>query len=220
MNIQNRIFLLQKHVADNVTIIAVSKTKPVSAMLQAYEAGLRNFGENKAQEVVQKVPLMPSDTVWHFIGHLQTNKVKLIAPFIHLIHSVDSENLLHEINKEALKNNRIIECLLQFHIAMEETKFGLDINEAKKLVEIYLQKKYQYVKITGVMGMASYSDDNDLISSEFRELRKVFDVLKSAYFSQQDSFKVISMGMSGDYQLAMSEGSNMIRIGSSIFGDR
>ena len=189
-------------------------------MMQAYQAGLRNFGENKAQELVGKHPQMPSDTIWHFIGHLQSNKAKYIVPLVHLIHSLDSIDLLMEINKEAEKKNRIIDCLLQFHIATEETKFGLDIPEAKKLIEVYHCIKNKYVRITGVMGMASFTDDVNLVRSEFRELHRRFDAIKSDFFDRQNYFDTISMGMSGDYPIAIEEGSTMIRIGSSIFGGR
>ena len=187
-------------------------------MIEAYNAGQRNFGENKAQEILLKQPQMPSDTIWHFIGHLQTNKVKFIAPFIHLIHSIDSLTLLKEINKEALSNNRVIDCLLQLHIASEETKFGLGIKEAHEMLEACDNITLNNVRIIGVMGMASFSGDKNLIRHEFVALRKIFDLLKSEYFSKQTCFTEISMGMSGDYLIAIEEGSTMIRIGTSIFG--
>jgi hypothetical protein len=163
---------------------------------------------------------MPEDTIWHFIGHLQTNKVKLIISLVHLIHSLDSVELLKEINKEAQKKNRIIDCLLQFHIATEETKFGLDIREARNLIDFYLKLNTPHVRITGVMGMASFTEEESLVRSEFSELFRIFRSLKSDYFSRQDYFSIISMGMSGDYPIAVEEGSTMVRIGSSIFGNR
>ena len=220
MTIAERIKSIRKTIPGEVTVIAVSKTKPVNQMLEAYLAGIRDFGENKAQELLTKVPLMPDDTIWHFIGHLQSNKVKMVAPFVHLVHSLDSFGLLQEIQKEARKNNRVIRCLLQFHIATEETKFGLNEEEGIKLVRDYLAGNFDHVRITGVMGMASYSENEALIMSEFSELHHIFQTLKSAYFASDPAFNIISMGMSGDYSLALAAGSTMVRIGSSIFGDR
>ncbi|MCX6279050.1 MAG: YggS family pyridoxal phosphate-dependent enzyme [Bacteroidetes bacterium] len=219
MDISQRISILRQSVPDNVTVVAVSKTKPIAEMIKAYNAGLRNFGENKAQEIAVKQPQMPSDTIWHFIGHLQTNKVKLIAPFIHLIHSVDSVNLLKEINKEAIKNSRVIDCLLQFYIATEETKFGLDIQESREILDNLSSLNLNNVRVTGVMGMASFSDNLNLIRLEFNSLRFIFELLKTEYFSHSIYFKEISMGMSGDYRIAIEEGSTMVRIGTSIFGE-
>ncbi|MEI6433534.1 MAG: YggS family pyridoxal phosphate-dependent enzyme [Bacteroidota bacterium] len=219
MDISQRISILRQSVPDNVTVVAVSKTKPITEMIKAYQAGIRNFGENKAQEIAIKQTQMPSDTIWHFIGHLQTNKVKLIAPFIHLIHSVDTLNLIKEINREAIKNSRVIDCLLQFFIATEDTKFGLDIQESREILDNLNNLNLNNIRITGVMGMASYSDDLNLIRLEFKELRRIFELLKTEYFSQNVYFKEISMGMSGDYLLAIEEGSTMVRIGTSIFGE-
>jgi pyridoxal phosphate enzyme (YggS family) len=220
VGITQRISFLQQSIPEHVTIIAVSKTKTIPQMIEAYRAGLRNFGENKAQELIFKHPNMPEDTIWHFIGHLQTNKVKQIISMVHLIHSLDSIELLKEINKEAMKKNRVIDCLLQFHIATEDTKFGLNMEEAINLVDVYKKLNNPYIRITGVMGMASYTEDVNLIRSEFSELHSIFRTLKSDFFSQQTKFDTISMGMSGDYPIAIEEGSTMIRIGSSIFGDR
>lgn len=201
-------------------VVAVSKTQPVNAILEAYHAGQRVFGENKAQELVVKRSQLPSDIEWHFIGHLQTNKVRSLASFIHLIHSIDSLSLLTEVNNEARKNNRVIDCLLQFHIAIEESKFGLDIEEACALLgsEKYLDLKN--IRITGVMGMGSFSDNEQMVRKEFKMLHGYFQLLKSRYFACTDSFNIISMGMSGDYLIAIEEGSTMVRLGTLIFGDR
>lgn len=188
--------------------------------MEAYQAGQRIFGENKAQELVLKHSQLPADAEWHFIGHLQTNKVRLIASFVGLIHSIDGLNLLKEVNKEALKNNRVIDCLLQFHIATEETKFGMDINEAKVLLQSEGYQSFENIRITGVMGMSSFSDDAALVRREFNSLHEYFTELKTLFFKHQDTFSVISMGMSGDYTIAIEEGSNMVRIGTAIFGER
>lgn len=208
------------------TLVAVSKTKPVEDILELYHVGQRDFGENYVQELVDKEAVLPKDIRWHFIGHLQSNKVKYIAPFVHLIHGVDSESLLKEINKQAAKNNRIIDCLLQVHIAMEETKFGFSGDEIHNLKIA----QFENVKITGLMGMASFSDDMNLVRSEFKKLKSIFD----GYFSPKQKTPetagtpltihhspfTLSMGMSGDYKIALQEGSNMVRIGSLLFGER
>lgn len=220
MNIADNLLWLKKSIPDNVQIVTVSKMQPVSALLEAYQTGQRAFGENKVQELVIKQSLLPQETEWHFIGHLQTNKVKLLAPFISLIHSIDGIDLLAEVNKEAVKNNRVIDCLLQFHIATEETKFGMDIENAKKLLESERYQKMKNVRITGVMGMGSFSDDTEMVRGEFKNLHDYFLILKSLYFEHNDSFKVISMGMSGDYPIAIEEGSTLVRIGTAIFGER
>jgi PLP dependent protein len=204
----------------DITLIAVSKTKPIEDIKGLYDDGQRHFGENKVQELVQKYEQLPKDIKWHMIGHLQTNKVKYIAPFVSLIHSVDSFKLLEEIDKQAKKNDRIIDCLLQFHIAMEETKFGLDENEAKAILDSDDFKKLHNIRINGVMGMASYADDKELIRMEFKNLKNIFDRLKSTYFSNVDSFKELSMGMSSDFEIAIEEGSTMVRVGSLLFGSR
>lgn len=207
-------------IPDHVTLVAVSKTKPVSDILEAYQAGQRVFGENKVQELTEKHPLLPNDIEWHMIGHLQTNKVKYIAPFVSLIHSVDRFKLLVEINKQAAKHNRVIDCLLQFHIAEEDSKFGLSLDEAQDLLESDEFIQLQNISIVGVMGMATFTDDKNQIRDEFRTLENYFHVLKSHFFKYNDAFRHISMGMSGDYELAIEEGSTMVRIGSSIFGKR
>lgn len=218
--IAERIASIRATLPAHVQLIAVSKTKPVSDLQQAYVAGQRAFGENKVQELVDKAAVLPKDIEWHLIGHLQTNKVKYIAPFVHLIHAVDSLKLLLEINKQAAKNNRVIDVLLQFHIAQEETKFGLSLEEAQ---EICLDSEVQAcnnVRIVGVMGMASFVDDEQQIRREFHSLKNIFEDLKNSHFTGEPSFKEISMGMSGDYALAIEEGSTMVRVGSSIFGGR
>ncbi len=206
-------------VPENVTLIAVSKTKPVSDLQEAYDAGQRIFGENKALEMRDKYQELPKDIQWHFIGHLQTNKIKYIAPFVTLIHSIDSTSLLEAVNKEAAKNNRVIDCLLQFHIAQEETKFGLDMEEAKTMIESDNFKNLNNVRIVGVMGMATFTDDVNQVRNEFKSLKNIFDILKENYF-KDDSFTEISMGMSDDYPVAIEEGATMVRVGSKIFGAR
>jgi pyridoxal phosphate enzyme (YggS family) len=203
-----------------VELIAVSKTKPASDIQTLYTVGQRAFGENKVQELVEKQEVLPKDIQWHLIGHLQTNKVKYVAPFVHLIHGVDSFKLLKEINKEAIKNNRIIPCLIQFHIAQEETKFGFSFEEAQEMLESNDFVELQNVAIHGVMGMASFTDDENLIHEEFQTLHNYFQLIKSHYFKFNPDFKELSMGMSGDYKIAMEEGSTMVRVGSTIFGSR
>lgn len=203
-----------------ICLIAVSKTKPVEDLREAYEAGQRLFGENKALEMRDKHDALPQDIEWHFIGHLQTNKVKYIAPFVSLIHSIDSLQLLQVVDKEAAKNNRTIDCLLQFHIASEETKFGLDMEEARALLTDPVFLALRHVRIVGVMGMATNTDDLDLVRKEFRTLKSYADTLRHDFFSDVDFFKEISMGMSGDYPIAIEEGSTLVRVGSAIFGAR
>ena len=220
MSIPQKINTIIKEIPSNVKLVAVSKTKPQEDILEAYEGGYRIFGENKPQELTQKHADLPKDIEWHFIGHLQTNKVKYIAPFVYLIHAVDSIKLLKEINKQAAKNNRKINCLLQFHIADEDTKFGLDITEAKELIASEEYKLLNSVKIVGVMGMATFTDNEDQVKVEFANLKTIFAALKAKCFTNDDTFKEISMGMSGDYKLAIEEGSTMIRVGSTIFGSR
>ena len=218
--IQEQLNKLKNSLPSHVTLIAVSKTKPISAIQEAYDAGQRHFGENKVQEMAEKQEQLPKDIFWHLIGHLQTNKVKYIAPFVSLIHSVDSLKLLQEINKQALKNARVIDCLLQFHIAKEETKFGLSIEEAIELLESTEYNELKNIRLVGIMGMASFSDDLQVVHSEFQQLRSIYDHLKNTYFAQHNSFKEISMGMSGDYEIAIQEGSTMVRVGGLIFGSR
>ena len=220
MSIADNLTHIRQQIPETVCLVAVSKTKPVSSLQEAYQAGQRVFGENKVQELCSKQAEMANDILWHFIGHLQSNKVKYIAPFISLIHSVDSLKLLQEINKEALKNNRIIHCLLEFHVAQEESKFGLDLSSAQAILAAPEHLEMQNISIDGVMGMATYTDDLQQIHSEFQKLRNIFDELKATYFPVQDHFSIISMGMSDDYIIAIEEGSTMIRVGSSIFGNR
>ena len=214
MSITNNLQSLLSSIPKDVTFVAVSKTKPTSSILEAYEAGQRIFGENKVQEMAQKADLLPKDIKWHMIGHLQSNKVKYIASFVSLIHGVDSQKLLKEINKRAAQNNRVIDCLLQFHIAEEISKFGLNEKEAKKILEI--QSNYPNVSIVGFMGMATFTSNKEQIKKEFSSLNTVFKKLKRDY----PQLKTLSMGMSGDYSIAIDEGSNMIRVGSAIFGTR
>lgn len=211
---------IKSQLPSTVTLVAVSKTKPNEAILEAYNAGQLIFGENKVQEMVGKAETLPNNIRWHLIGHLQRNKVKYIAPFVSMIHSVDSSRLLNEINKQAEKNNRVIDCLLQFHIAEEETKFGLDLIEARAFLESEEFKASKNVRICGVMGMATFTDNTEHVRAEFQKLRSIFNTLKKDYFLNNQEFKEISMGMSGDWQLAIEEGSTMVRIGSSIFGTR
>ena len=207
-------------IPEDVSLVAVSKTKPIQDLKKAYEAGQRIFGENKVQELREKQPQLPNDIEWHMIGHMQTNKVKYIAPFVSLIHGVESFKLLKEINKQALKNERVIKILLQFHIATESTKFGLQLNEAKEILDSDEFKKLKNIEVSGVMGMASFVENESQVRLEFATLKSIFEELKSNYFSSTDSFKIVSMGMSGDYPIAIEEGSTMIRVGSSIFGTR
>ena len=207
-------------IPDNVTLVAVSKTKPIELLKEAYELGERNFGENRVQEIIQKHEVLPKDIQWHFIGHLQRNKVKYIAQFVHLIHSVDSIKLLKEINKCGKKHHRKISCLLQFHIAKEENKHGFSENEVIGHFEEISPKEYQHINFCGVMGMATFTKNTQLIDVEFKKLREIFQCLKETNFKNKNEFKEISMGMSQDYPLAIKQGSTMIRIGSSLFGSR
>ena len=220
MNIKSNLQEIQKQIPPHVKLIAVSKTKPNEDILEAYHTGQLMFGENKAQELQLKYTQLSKDIQWHFIGHLQTNKIKYIAPFVHLIHSVDSFKLLVEIDKEAKKNDRIIDCLLQFYIATEESKYGFDLDEAELLLgsEIYFTLKN--IRVVGVMGMATYTEDEQLIRTEFKQLKMYFDTLKTKYFANNDDFKELSMGMTSDYHIAIQEGSTIVRIGSAIFGER
>lgn len=204
----------------HVKLIAVSKTKPKEEIMEAYQAGQRVFGENQVQELVEKYEELPKDIEWHLIGHLQTNKVKYIAPFIHLIHSVDSLKLLQEIDKQARKNNRIIDYLLQVYIADEETKYGLGFDEAIELLRSEDFANLKNVRLVGVMGIATNTDNPKQIKEEFYELKTFFDGLKQSFFRKDEAFKEVSMGMSGDYKVAIEQGSTMVRIGSTIFGHR
>ena len=218
--IREQLHNVLEEIPEHVTLVAVSKTKPISAIEEAYASGQRHYGENKVQELVEKAEQLPKDIHWHLIGHLQSNKVKYIAPFVALIHSVDSLKLLLEINRQAAKNNRVIPVLLQFHIAQEETKFGFSFDEILELLNSDEFKNASNIRIDGVMGMASFTDDEALIRKEFKLLKTYFDELKSTFFSEKNHFSICSMGMSGDYKIAIEEGSTMIRVGSSIFGSR
>lgn len=219
MSIKNNIALFQAELAaKNCRLIAVSKTHPPESVLEAYEAGQLIFGENKVQEMTSKYEVLPKDIQWHLIGHLQTNKVKYIAPFVSLIHSVDSLKLLEEINKQGKKINRVIPCLLQVYIAQEETKFGLDETELTNLISSVTD--YPNIKITGLMGMASLTGNDNQIRNEFRNLKRIFDQTKNSVTPVNVEMKELSMGMSSDYKIAMEEGSTMVRVGTAIFGKR
>lgn len=220
MGIKQNLLRFLSTIPENVKLVAVSKTKPVEDIQQAYDAGQRIFGENKVQDLIAKAPQLPNEIDWHFIGHMQTNKVKFIAPFVKMIHAVDSLKLLKEINKQAENNGRIIDCLLQFHIAKESTKFGLNQDEAEDILNSDAFLSFKNLRIVGVMGMATYTDNTQLIRDEFKQLVKYMSVLKAKYFSEDSYFKEISMGMSDDYKIAIEEGSTMIRIGTKIFGER
>ena len=215
MSIKENLNQIQATIPSHVTLVAVSKTKPVEDLQEAYDAGMRDFGENKIQEMCDKYEVLPKDIRWHMIGHVQTNKVKYMAPFVHLIHGVDSLKLLKEINKQAEKNNRIIDVLLQVFIANEETKFGLDASELEAILKEEIHH-LSHVRVVGLMGMATFTENENQIKEEFKTLKSLFDL----YQSQHPNFKILSMGMSGDFQMAIEEGSTMVRIGSSIFGHR
>lgn len=219
MSIQENLLNIKTILPSHVTLVAVSKTKPVSDLLQAYEAGQRIFGENKIQEMTEKWEQMPKDIEWHMIGHIQSNKVKYMAPYVSLIHGVDSLKLLEEINKQAQKNNRIIDCLLQLHIAEEETKFGLNEEELNELLLSEIFNNLKNIKIVGLMGMATFTENQTQIKKEFQHLKTIFDNNQQPRTDNQE-METLSMGMSGDYQLAIECGSTMVRIGSSIFGGR
>ncbi|MCW3101936.1 MAG: YggS family pyridoxal phosphate-dependent enzyme [Bacteroidetes bacterium] len=216
MSIKENLHHIKSSLPPGVTLIAVTKTHPPEKLMEVYNAGHRIFGENKVQEMCDKYEVLPKDIQWHLIGHLQSNKVKYIAPFVSLIHSADSLKLLQEIDKQALKNSRVIDCLLQIYIADEETKFGLSFEEAEELLSSEAFQQLRNIRITGLMGMATNTDDQEKIRSEFRSLRSFFDRLKPSH----PSLRHISMGMSSDYLLAIEEGSTMVRVGSSIFGNR
>ncbi len=220
MDIKENLIKVQNELTEGVKLVAISKTKPNEDILGAYNAGHRIFGENKAQELITKQPELPEDIEWHFVGHLQSNKVKYLAPFVSLIHSVDKLKLLKEINKRAKNEDRVIDCLLQFHIAKEETKFGLDLEEAKDLINNEILPELKNVRIIGVMGMATFTENETLIREEFKMLKNIHDFLRENYFSDKDYFKEISMGMTNDYKIAIEEGATIVRIGSAIFGER
>lgn len=220
MSIAKNLTEIKSQLPAQVTLVAVSKTKPVADLMEAYTAGQRIFGENKIQEMTEKWEQMPKDIEWHMIGHVQTNKVKFMAEYVSLIHGVDSLKLLQEINKQAKKHNRVIDCLLQIHIAEEETKFGLDEEELNHILTSDEFKNLENIKIVGLMGMATFTENQNQIEKEFNHLKSIFDKLSKIPFTQNLQPNILSMGMSGDYQLAISCGSTMVRIGSSIFGNR
>ena len=221
MDVKSNLNKIAASLPPSVTLVAVSKTKPSQAIADAYETGHRDYGENKVQELTAKSEELPKDIKWHLIGHLQRNKVKYIAPFVYLIHTVDSLRLAKEINKRAKQNNRVIKCLIQIYIANEDTKFGLDFNEANELFESEEFQALENIEITGLMGMATFTDNKDQIRTEFASLKEFYDQQKEKTTALSNcNFDVLSMGMSGDYEVGIEEGSNMIRIGSSIFGAR
>ncbi|MBQ8888112.1 MAG: YggS family pyridoxal phosphate-dependent enzyme [Bacteroidaceae bacterium] len=218
--IQNHIKEIQTELPEHVRLVAVSKFHPNEALLEAYKAGQRIFGESKVQEMTQKYETLPKDIEWHFIGHLQTNKIKYMAPYVALIHGVDSYKLLEEINRQAAKVQRIIPCLLQIHIAQEETKFGFSWEECRQMLNEGNWRNLTHVQISGVMGMATNTEDETAIANEFDQLNRFFHELKQTYFNEVPTFKEISMGMSDDYPIAIEKGSTFVRIGSKIFGER
>ena len=219
MNIQENLKTIKSSIPEHVTLVAVSKTKPVSDLMEAYDAGQRIFGENKIQEMAEKHKEMPKDIEWHMIGHVQRNKVKYMASFVSLIHGVDNFKLLKEIDKQAKKHDRIIDCLLQIKIASEDSKFGMSFEDASKFTQSKIMSELKNIRVTGVMGMATFTDDKSQIKNEFNRLKFTFDALK-ALQTENCKLQIISMGMSGDYKLAIDCGSTMIRVGSSIFGNR
>ncbi len=208
---------IKDSIPSSVKLVVVSKTVSIETIMEVYESGHRFFGENRAQSLTEKQPLLPGDIEWHFIGHLQTNKVKMVAPFVSMIHSVDSLKLLKEIDKEAAKHNRVISCLLQFHIATEEAKFGLNPEEARSILYDPSRQDLKHIQLSGVMGMATFTEDTELVRKEFRNLRTIFEILKNEFFRDDVRFNEISMGMSGDYKIAIEEGSTIVRIGTAIF---
>ncbi|MDO7848169.1 YggS family pyridoxal phosphate-dependent enzyme [Hymenobacter sp. M29] len=221
MSIADNIHRLNAELAGTpARLCVVTKTHPIEKLQEAYDAGARCFGENRPQEMAAKQPQLPADVEWHLIGQLQTNKVKLLAPFVHTIQSIDSLKLLREINKQAAANGRVINGLLQFHIAREETKSGLTLAEAEEILTSDEYRQFQNVRLTGVMGVATFTDDDAQLRQEFQQLRGYFAHLKATYFAADEAFRDISMGMSGDYPLAVAEGSTLVRVGSAIFGSR
>ncbi len=219
MSIKNKLLQIKSSLPENVTLVAVSKTKPISDLMEAYDAGQRIFGENKIQEMTEKWECMPKDIQWHMIGHVQTNKVKYMAEYVSLIHGVDSLKLLQEINKQAAKHHRVIDCLLQIFIAEEESKFGLDANELDEMLQSPEIKSLQNIRVIGLMGMATFTDNQLQIKKEFQHLKTIFNNSQK-HNTTQNQLNTLSMGMSGDYKLAIECGSTMVRIGSSIFGGR
>lgn len=220
MDIAEKIKHFKEELGSEVQLVAVSKTKPLADLQKAYDAGQRIFGENRPQEMQEKAAALPKDIEWHMVGHLQSNKVKYIAPFVSMIHSIDKLSTLKEINKRAKQNDRVIKVLLQMHIAEEESKFGMDEEKLTNFLESDKLKSFENIQIVGMMGMATFTDKMEKVRSEFRTLKQLFDQTKAKYFSEEPHFKILSMGMSGDYQIGIEEGSNMVRIGSQIFGAR
>lgn len=220
MGVAEKLRKIKEGIPEDVTLVAVSKTKPDELILDAYRAGHLDFGENKVQDLLARQERLPDDIRWHMIGHLQSNKVKYLAPFVHMLHGVDSLKLLSVVNKEAEKNGRVIDCLLQMHIAQEETKFGLSEEDLLVLLGSDAFREMRHVRIRGLMGMATYTENSNQIREEFRHLKRIFDSVKNSQYSGLDSFDQLSCGMSGDYLLAIEEGSNLVRIGSLIFGER
>lgn len=220
MNIKINIQKISQNLPPGRELVAVTKTKGVALIQEAYDAGHRDFGENKVQELVPKYEALPKDIRWHMIGHLQSNKVKYIVPFVHLIHSIDSERLLAEVDKQAAKVNRTVSCLLQVHIASEETKFGFSADEVKSFLRSGRMATFSNVRVVGLMGMATLTENDTQVSSEFNTLHRVFEELRSEPLSGNMAMEILSMGMSGDYSLAVAAGSTMIRVGSAIFGER
>lgn len=220
MSIQSNIQSIRTHIPPHVRLVCVSKFNPNESILEAYESGEKIFGESKVQELCGKYETLPQDIVWHFIGHLQTNKIKFIVPFVSLIHGVDSYKLLSEIDKQAAKTGKTVNCLLQIHIAQEETKFGFSAEELLEMLRVGEWKNLKNIHVCGLMGMATYTDNREQIRVEFRGLKVLFDQVKAQYFNNEPSFCELSMGMSDDYQIAIEEGSTLVRVGSSIFGHR
>jgi PLP dependent protein len=219
-SIQKNISLIKNELPAHVTLVVISKTHPQEVIMEAYNTGHRIFGENKVQELVSKFEQLPKDIQWHMVGHLQSNKVKYIAHFVSLIHSIDSYKLLKEVNKQARKNDRIIDCLLQVHIAEEDTKFGLSKQELTDLLKSDELSLLENIRIIGLMGMATFTNNREQVKREFSGLARIFNQVKDEFFNSKPYFSVLSMGMSGDYDIAVSQGSTMVRIGSSIFGER
>lgn len=220
MHIAKQISRLHQELPEGVSLLAISKYQPIEALQEAYDAGQRMFGENHIQEMAAKAAALPKDIAWHFTGHVQTNKIKYMAPFVSLIHAVDSFRLLREINKHAAKHERCIDCLLQIHIAQEETKYGLSVDECRQLLANEPWRELQHIRITGLMAMGSNTDDLEQVRNEFRKIKQLFDELKSTYFVDEPSFCQLSEGMTDDYPIAIEEGSTIVRIGSMIFGER
>lgn len=220
MNIQENLTKVKQKIPTHCTLVAVSKTQPVDIVAEAYRAGQRVFGENKVQELTTKYEALPKDIEWHMIGHLQSNKVKYIAPFVNLIHGIDSMKLLNEVEKQGRKNNRTIHCLLQVHIAEEETKFGFDPEELRKIIQSEEVRTLTHVRIDGLMGMATFTDNTAQVRNEFKKLKLLFDELKKTPLPLHVSMNILSMGMSGDFEIALEEGSTLVRIGTAIFGER